>query len=355
MATRNIKSGIKFNQITQVTANPVLNISETMATLADSLSPRESERNIRPFDANQDMKQVADLIELCFSDTLDPDGRRYLQQMRFAAENPRYLNWASSTLEWINLPMNGFVWLQDEKLVGNLSLIPFQSQGQHNYLIANVAVHPDFRRQGIAKQLTLKAIEYVERRGSPAVWLHVRAENTAAINLYRTLGFRERARRTTWFSQMDYQPSSMPQGIKIRPRPPQMWELHRTWLQYSYPKELAWHFSLNLNELRSGWLARLQRFLRAYTLRQWTAYRGEAVSGTLTFQSTRAFADVIWLAPPPDGDDASVLALLNAARKSLPQRRPLTLDFPAGSAVQALQAAGFQAHQTLIWMQIRFQ
>ena len=356
MATRNLKSEIKFNQIVQVAGNPVSNPSEIMASLADTLSPIESKRNIRPFDARQDMKQVADLIELCFSDTLDSDGKRYLQQMRFAADNPRYLNWATSTVDWVSLPMNGFVWLEEKHLIGNLSLIPFQSQGQHKYLIANVAVHPDYRRQGIARQLTQNAIDYVQKRGAPEVWLHVRAENSAAINLYHSLGFVERARRTTWFSQPDYSPTtlSLPQGIKIRPRPPQAWDQHRSWFLYHYPRELAWHYSLNINELRAGWIAAFQRFLRAYSLRQWTAYRDDKVSGILAYQSTRSYADNLWLAPPPDGDDASMLALLNAARHSLPPHRPLTIDFPAGSAEQAIQAAGFQVHQTLIWMQIRF-
>lgn len=355
MATRNLKSEIKLNQIVQVAANPVTDISKSMSALANTLSSSNNETNIRSFDARRDMKSVADLIEVCFSETLDPDGRRYLQQMRFAADNPRYLNWATSTLDGISLPMNGFVWLQQGRMIGNLSLIPFQSQGKNNYLIANVAVHPEFRRRGIGRQLTLKAIEEVQRRGAPAVWLHVRDENTAAINLYQTLGFKERARRTTWFTQEVSQPLPIPQGIKIRPHPPQSWDLQRTWLLHQYPKELAWHFSFNLNELRPGWIAAIQRFFNAHTIRQWTAYRGNSVSGTLAYQASRSYADTIWLAPPPDGDDASVKALLNTARKSLPQRRPLTLDFPAGNAVEALEATGFQAHQTLIWMQIPFQ
>lgn len=334
---------------------PATDPPNIMPALVDSLSSAENATTLLPFNARRDMKQVADLIELCFSDTLDPDGRRYLQQMRFAAENPRYLNWATSTLDTMNLPMNGFIYRHEGRLVGNLSLIPFQNQGQHNYLIANVAVHPEFRRRGIARQLTLKAIEDVQKRRAQAVWLHVRDENTAAIHLYQNLGFEERARRTTWFSQVDFQPPSIPLDIKIRPHPPQSWDLQRTWLLHQYPKELAWHFPLNLNELRPGWMAALQRFFNAHTIRQWTAYRNNRVCGVLTVQSSHSYADTIWLALPPDGDDASVGALLSAIRKSPLQHRPLTLDLPAGSANPALQANGFHAHQTLIWMQIRFQ
>lgn len=325
-----------------------------MATLADSIPSSNIDSKILPFDVHQHMKSVADLIELCFLDTLDPDGKRYLQQMRFAADNPRYLNWASSTVDWISLPMNGFVCFDKERLVGNLSLIPIQTQGQRNYLIANVAVHPEFRRRGIARQMTLKALEYAKQRSAPSVWLHVRTENNAAVNLYRELGFAERARRTTWFSHTDYRPVASAHEIKIRPRLSEAWNLQQSWLRHYYPTELAWHFSLNFKQLRPGWLASLERFFHPFTIRQWTAYRGEKMSGALTIQSTRSHADSIWLAPPPDGDDASVLALLNAARQALPRRRSLTLDFPADSAIQAIREAGFLPHQTLIWMQIRF-
>lgn len=59
--------------------------------------------------------------------------------------------------------------------------------------IANLAVHADFRRQGIAKSLIKDAIEFGVSKNSTASYLEVRESNHSAISLYQSLGFdRER-------------------------------------------------------------------------------------------------------------------------------------------------------------------
>ena len=55
--------------------------------------------------------------------------------------------------------------------------------------IMNVAVHPDYRRQGIAESLINKLVEDLSGRGSHALMLEVRASNDPAIALYHKLGF----------------------------------------------------------------------------------------------------------------------------------------------------------------------
>ena len=55
--------------------------------------------------------------------------------------------------------------------------------------IMNVAVHPDYRRQGIAECLINKLVEDLSGRGSHALMLEVRASNDPAIALYHKLGF----------------------------------------------------------------------------------------------------------------------------------------------------------------------
>ena len=153
---------------------------------------------LRSFDVRKDLDAVANLVETCFADTLDEDGRRYVNHMHAASRNPGYLRWAMAVAENTPMPFSGFVWEENGYLAGNLSLIPYKYRGRRCYLIANVAVDPAYRRRGIARALTNAAIEHARTRAIDEVWLHVRSENTAALNLYQSLSFKEQAQRTTW-------------------------------------------------------------------------------------------------------------------------------------------------------------
>ena len=53
----------------------------------------------------------------------------------------------------------------------------------------NVAVHPDFRRQGIAEALVTTLIHDLKAQGSRCLTLEVRASNIPAQKLYEKLGF----------------------------------------------------------------------------------------------------------------------------------------------------------------------
>ena len=154
--------------------------------------------HIRPLNMFRDLSTVADLIELCFSPTMDNDGQRYLSDMRRASRDDTFLRWASRMTETTSLPLMGYVWEQDGRIIGNASLIPFRDKGRRIYLIANVAVHPDHRRRGIGRTLTERVMKQARVRKASALWLHVRDDNPGAIKLYQDLGFREIARRTTW-------------------------------------------------------------------------------------------------------------------------------------------------------------
>jgi len=55
--------------------------------------------------------------------------------------------------------------------------------------IATIAVHPDFRRQGLGEQILLHALRAVQDEGARRAFLEVRAGNTAAQALYKKYGF----------------------------------------------------------------------------------------------------------------------------------------------------------------------
>ena len=56
--------------------------------------------------------------------------------------------------------------------------------------INNIAVHPDFRGMGIGEHVLRHVINHVKFRGARLITLEVRPSNTAALGLYRKLGFR---------------------------------------------------------------------------------------------------------------------------------------------------------------------
>jgi predicted GNAT family acetyltransferase len=253
------------------------------------------------------------------------------------------------------VPVSGYVWEDAGQVVGNLTLIPYYSLGRRYFLVANVAVHPEYRRKGIATSLTMKAIEHARQRGAQAVWLHVRADNEGATRLYRTLGFIERAQRTTWIWDTASPgtatgPEVAYPGISVQGRRSGDWRLQRTWLEGTYPAELSWHLSLKHNTLRPDLLGFLNRFLNDIQVRQWSAWHRNQLLGVLAWQSMLAYADSLWLATAPEYEESVVDALLLFARAHLSSHRPLSLDYPAGRAAAEIQAAGFRIHQTLIWM-----
>ena len=182
---------------------------------------------LRPLNILRDLTQVADLIELCFSSTMDDEGQSYLRQMRRASRDNNFLRWAGQVVDSASLPLSGFVWEENGKIVGNASLVPHQHKGKKITLIANVATHPDYRRRGIARALTEQATACARQKGAQELWLQVRDDNPAAVNIYTDLGFVERARRTTYHSRPEPLPSSSTTDVIITRPAARDWPLQR--------------------------------------------------------------------------------------------------------------------------------
>lgn len=314
--------------------------------------------HLRPIDVGHDLNAVADLIELCFSNTLDPEGHQYLNHIRDAAQSAPLLGWATTLGEPPSVPLTGYVWEEEGQLVGNVSVIPFYHHERRYYLIANVAVHPHYRGRGIARILTESGIEHARQHRAPAVWLQVREDNDPALHIYRHLGFQERARRTAWHSHPQESPSSSPLSpadfFKIGPRLPHHWSQQIQWLERLYPSELSWHLPIDRKSLQPGLMAEVYRFFNFNYPKQWVITREGELFAVLACCHTSGYADTLWLAAPPLSDDYAIHTLLRHARQHAFPLRPLMLNYPAGLSAQAIQSAGFQAQQTLIWMSIQF-
>ncbi|MCF6277740.1 MAG: ribosomal protein S18-alanine N-acetyltransferase [Anaerolineales bacterium] len=73
----------------------------------------------------------------------------------------------------------------DGDIVGTLVLWLIADEAH----IATVAVHPDYRRQGIGQKLLSFSLKEVAAEGARLSLLEVRAGNTSALDLYRRFGY----------------------------------------------------------------------------------------------------------------------------------------------------------------------
>lgn len=143
---------------------------------------------------------LADLIELVFASSMDESGRAAIREMRALG----HLGSAIGLLSRLNeLALGiglGYVWMVDDRLVGNVSIYPASApyRAGEAWIIANVGVHPDFQRMGIARHLMHAALEAVKARSGRLALLQVDFDNYGAIDLYRQLGFMQERAFTTW-------------------------------------------------------------------------------------------------------------------------------------------------------------
>ncbi len=313
--------------------------------------------HVRPLNVIRDLPRVADLIELCFAYSMDQEGKSYVRQMRRASRDASFLRWASNAIEGASMPLSGFVWEQDGRIMGNVSLVPFRHKGKRIFLIANVATHPEYRRKGIAHTLTKRAMQHAHQRGCDELWLHVREDNPGAVQMYADLGFEQRARRTTWHTSKEGQldsisPIQSRQGLglmSVTQRYPRFWPKQLTWLNRLHPEELGWYSSMNWNRLRPGLWNWFYRLFIEFDLRQWAIQKDSQLQGVLTWMPT-AHKSSLWLACDPGADSESVTFLLLNAHQDLGFHRRLTLEHPAGLQQSAFREAGFRISRTLIWM-----
>jgi len=80
------------------------------------------------------------------------------------------------------------------KLGGRIAGYAVACAEKRNAEIASLAVHPDYRRRGVADRLMRHTLSALGAGGVKRVELMVRTGNAAGAQLYRSLGFR-RVRR----------------------------------------------------------------------------------------------------------------------------------------------------------------
>ena len=119
--------------------------------------------------------QVAELEKICF-------GSAAWSEKSIASE----LNNALSL--WI-------VAVEEEKVLGYVGSQTVMGETD----MMNVAVHPDYRQQGIATGLITELIGALKKQESHCLTLEVRASNEPAKNLYKMLDFEEIGIRKNYY------------------------------------------------------------------------------------------------------------------------------------------------------------
>ncbi len=91
-----------------------------------------------------------------------------------------------------------------------------------------------------------------ERKGSSA-WLQVREDNPLAHGLYLSMGFSEKACRTTWVVENRSRENAQIQnGYSEHSRKDNDWPLQRSWLEKLYPAEVNWNLPFPGGTFSSG-------------------------------------------------------------------------------------------------------
>jgi len=184
------------------------------SSVAPSLQPLG---HSRPINLRTDLMALADLIELVFASSMDENGRAAIREMRALG----HLSSAIGLLSRLNeLALGiglGYVWIVNERLVGNVSIYPAPAPYRTNeaWIIANVGVHPDFQRLGIARHLMHTALDAIHARSGRLALLQVDYDNYGAIDLYRQIGFVQERAFTTWHRNSHSVPPLMESDERI--------------------------------------------------------------------------------------------------------------------------------------------
>jgi len=307
---------------------------------------------IRSINPRTDLREIADLIELCFKDTIDEDGLDYIRYLRKLSTNITNYSWGGESSFASVAQIQGFVYEVDGKIVGNLSMIPFHKNGEFIYLVANVAVHPSYRRQRIALDLTAKSIKYGKEKSAKSIWLQVRDDNPPAITLYQQMGFIEKCRRTTYTLSPSVRIREYKgYGININKRENEDWPHQKVWLNENYPDNVRWNVGLRENRLLPGFWNSLSRLFSGVSITNLSVYRDQKLLGIATLEKTNLYADNLWIACPEENDDMVIRASIPYFRTSKFFIRPQTINYPVNRGERAFEDLGFKKNHTLIWME----
>ena len=240
---------------------------EQLDSMVISIPVHKHASGPRPVNLNKDIPQLMQLLQLVFGEKMEGDERRIFTSVENSSA-PGFV-WRFNPAMAKFSP--GFVWEENGRIVGNVTLLPTKSS--QRYLVANVGVHPDFRRRGIGRLLMESVEAEVRHRGGHEILLQVVKQNAAAIDLYNALGYRTLGSMTLWESS-----NSRLREIPVESAyaPPPIFPLEGKRWREAYRLEttclhpdLNWPESLPENVYQYGFWRRMSDFLGGRQVETW--------------------------------------------------------------------------------------
>ncbi len=321
---------------------------------------------LRPMDPMRDLRGVADLIEEAFADDLDRSGQSALRELRWLSYLKPILWWMVVFSSDHNDFLSGFVWEEDGKIVGNIT-INRTTPGSRRWLISNLAVSRNYRGRGIARGLMYAGLELAKEYNGSAVSLQVRADNAPAKHLYESLNFKEisgttylRLRHTPKIDSSELPP--LPKEVRLRSRNFDSIDARQAYqlASASVPLEVQKEWPLRQSRFRldsqERWLTNFcHRIVGGGPVAHWVVENGHSFVAILNIQpGVFGKTHQLELIVHPNWRGYLEKPLISRALRYLYRWRNkgIFLKHPADhtEAIEAFQEFGFEESQTLLWL-----
>lgn len=328
-----------------------------------SLTLATSTDGLRPINLRSDLGPLADLIELAFADSMDSGGRAAVREMRYLSKMGVGLSLLSSMNDLVQGISMGFVWIADGRLVGNVSVYPasWPVELGRTWIIANVAVHPDYQRRGIASQLMQASMDMIREQSGKLAVLQVDMDNYTARRLYTRLGFANELPWTLWrrsgTSHLPPPSENIASGY-ISLRRASEWQAEYDMAQRLRPQELGglgWMRPVHPHQFRQMWWQRLADWTNFRT-RERLVIRSEderQLLASLYIERSFGANTELVLMVEPEYQGVYDEALLNLAVRRFGGRgQTLVLEHPAEETVtsEIIRRYGFRPQREVMHM-----
>lgn len=300
-------------------------------------APATAFEGLRPVDLRADLRPLADLIELVFADSMDSAGRSAIREMRWLSHMGYGLKLISRMNDLALGISLGFVYVLDGKLVGNVSVYPagYPKALGETWILANVAVHPEYQRRGIARDLLAASLDMIRRRGGARVILQVNYDNLPARGLYERQGFRTEGAWRIWRrSGFLRSPPVAEPGLSVSPSRSNEWRAELALAQAARPNAgggIGWLKPVHAGEFQRPRWKRLLNFLST-SGRERLVIRDASereILASCWLESAAGFGSLrAWLFSAPQVDPAPYAAALLNALVSRHERSTIHLEHP---------------------------